>query len=65
MFTNCIIKGTPLFLEQNLFYDSSHYIRIMGYDKPVDFKLSNNNVSSTDQTVRIDAECKNNINKKY
>ncbi|XP_032687777.1 transmembrane protein 70 homolog, mitochondrial [Odontomachus brunneus] len=58
MFTNCIIKGTPLFLEQKFFYDPSHYIRIMGYDKPVDFKLSNNNNNSTDQTTRIDAECK-------
>jgi len=43
MFTNCIIKNVPLFLEQKFFYDSSHYIRIMGYDKPVDFKLNNFN----------------------
>lgn len=41
MFTNCIVKNTPLFLDQNFFHDSSHYIRIMGYDKPVDFKLNN------------------------
>ncbi|XP_018310662.1 transmembrane protein 70 homolog, mitochondrial [Mycetomoellerius zeteki] len=41
MFTNCIIKNIPLFLEQKFFYDSSHYIRIMGYDKPIDFKLHN------------------------
>ncbi|XP_012054676.1 PREDICTED: transmembrane protein 70 homolog, mitochondrial [Atta cephalotes] len=41
MFTNCIIKNIPLFLEQKFFYDPSHYIRIMGYDKPIDFKLHN------------------------
>lgn len=63
MFTNCIIKGIPLFIEQNFFYDPSHYIRIMGYDKPIDFKLSNNN-SNTNQTVTIDPECKDNVNKK-
>lgn len=66
MFTNCIIKGHPLFLEQKFFYNSSHYIRIMGYDKPIDFKLGNNNNSSktVDQTVVIDTECKDNANKK-
>lgn len=41
MFTNCVIKNIPLFLEQKFFHDSSHYIRIMGYDKPVDLKLNN------------------------
>jgi len=54
MFTNCIIKNIPLFLEQKFFYDSSHYIRIMGYDKPVDFKLNNFN-----QTVIMDHKKKN------
>ncbi|XP_012534799.1 transmembrane protein 70 homolog, mitochondrial [Monomorium pharaonis] len=55
MFTNCVIKNTPLFLEQSFFHDSSHYIRIMGYDKPIDFKLNN-------QTVTMD--CKDDKNKK-
>ncbi|XP_011172646.1 transmembrane protein 70 homolog, mitochondrial [Solenopsis invicta] len=52
MFTNCVIKNIPLFLEQSFFYDSSHYIRIMGYDKPVDFKLNNN----PNQTVTTDCK---------
>ncbi|KAL0100824.1 hypothetical protein PUN28_019302 [Cardiocondyla obscurior] len=47
MFTNCVIKNIPLFFEQKFFSDSSHYIRIMGYDKPIDFKLNN----SSNQTV--------------
>lgn len=68
MFTNCIIKGTPLFLQPNFFYDPSHYIKIMGYDKPIDFKLGNNNNSNNnstiDQTVTTDTECKTNANKK-
>lgn len=63
MFTNCIIKGKPLFLEQNFFHDSSHYIRIMGYDKPMDFKLNNNN-NSLSETVTMNTEFKDDINKK-
>ncbi|XP_029175110.1 transmembrane protein 70 homolog, mitochondrial [Nylanderia fulva] len=62
MFTNCVIKGTPLFLEQEFFHDSVHYIRIMGYDKPIDFKLSNKN--SIDQTITVNTKCKDHINKK-
>lgn len=62
MFANCIIKGTPLFLEQEFFHDPIHYIRIMGYDKPIDFKLSDKN--SLDQTVTVDTKCKDHINKK-
>ncbi|XP_012214568.1 transmembrane protein 70 homolog, mitochondrial [Linepithema humile] len=62
MFTNCIIKGKPLFLEQSFFDDPSHYIRIMGYDKPIDFKLSNNN--SLSETVTVNTEYKDDVNKK-
>ncbi|CAL1680839.1 unnamed protein product [Lasius platythorax] len=62
MFTNCIIKGMPLFFEQKFFHDSNHYIRIMGYDKPVDFKINNKN--SLNQTVTTDTKCKDYINKK-
>lgn len=62
MFTSCIIKGTPLFLEQKFFHDPNHYIRIMGYDKPVDFKLNNKN--TLNQTVTMDTEYKDHINKK-
>ncbi|XP_029667557.1 transmembrane protein 70 homolog, mitochondrial [Formica exsecta] len=62
MFTSCIIKGIPLFLEQKFFHDSTHYIRIMGYDKPVDFKLSNKN--TLNQTITMDTEYKGHINKK-
>ncbi|XP_018404465.1 PREDICTED: transmembrane protein 70 homolog, mitochondrial [Cyphomyrmex costatus] len=66
MFTNCVIRNVPLFLEQKFFYDSSHYIRIMGYDKPIDFKLHTN----FNQTVPIHCkeksqnDCKENKNKK-
>lgn len=62
MFTSCIIKGIPLFLEQKFFYDSTHYIRIMGYDKPVDLKLNNKN--TLNQTVTMGIEYKDHINKK-
>lgn len=60
MFTNCIVKGKPLFLEQSFFHNPNHYIRIMGYDKPIDFKLRNNNLS---ETVAVNAACKD-VNKK-
>ncbi|XP_077272499.1 transmembrane protein 70 homolog, mitochondrial [Temnothorax americanus] len=60
MFTNCVIKNIPLFLEQKFFHDSSHYIRIMGYDKPVDFKLNN----GLNRTVTVDVNYKEDENKK-
>lgn len=61
LFTNCIIKGNPLYLEQRFFNDPSHYIRIMGYDKPIDFKLGNSD--DLEQTVSVNTEHKENIKK--
>jgi transmembrane protein 70, mitochondrial len=44
MFTSFLVKHSNekpvgLFVEPKLFEDPSHYVRIMGYDKPIDFKL--------------------------
>lgn len=39
MFTSIIVKDTPLFLDPKMFSNPDHYIKIMGYDKPMDFKL--------------------------
>ncbi|KAJ0177110.1 hypothetical protein K1T71_007119 [Dendrolimus kikuchii] len=39
MFTTMIAKGKPLFIEARHFSDPLHYAKIMGYDKPLDFKL--------------------------
>lgn len=39
MFTTVHIKGTPLFIEARHFNDPWDYAKIMGYDKPMDFKL--------------------------
>lgn len=39
MFTTVMIKGHPLFLDPKMFEDPSHYSKIMGYDKPIDFSL--------------------------
>lgn len=39
MFTTFEVKGVGLFLDPRLFEDPSHYAKIMGYDKPIDFKL--------------------------
>lgn len=42
MFTSIIVKNIPLFLDLNQFEDPNHYAKIMGYDKPMDFKLFEN-----------------------
>jgi transmembrane protein 70 len=39
MFTSFQIKGIPLFVDPQLFDKPEHYAKIMGYDKPIDFKL--------------------------
>lgn len=40
MFTSMTIRGIPLFIDARFFEDLGHYKKIMGYDKPIDFKLS-------------------------
>lgn len=40
MFTSMLIKDVPLFMDPRMFPNPDHYIKIMGYDKPIDFKLS-------------------------
>ncbi|XP_023936496.2 transmembrane protein 70 homolog, mitochondrial [Bicyclus anynana] len=39
MFTTMNAKGKPLFIEARHFTDPQYYAKIMGYDKPLDFKL--------------------------
>lgn len=39
MFTTLEAKGKPLFFDPRLFSDHNHYAKLMGYDKPIDFKL--------------------------
>ncbi|KAL4709973.1 hypothetical protein ACJJTC_003936 [Scirpophaga incertulas] len=39
MFTSMHVKGKPLFIEARHFENPLHYAKIMGYDKPMDFKL--------------------------
>ncbi|CAG9856041.1 unnamed protein product [Phyllotreta striolata] len=39
MFTTLLAKGRPLFMDPQFFDDPHHYARIMGLDKPMDFKL--------------------------
>lgn len=40
MFTSFHVNGRPLFVDPGLFSDPTHYGKLMGYDKPIDFKLS-------------------------
>ncbi|CAG0887952.1 unnamed protein product [Darwinula stevensoni] len=39
MFTSFHVKGVPVFADPRYFSDKAAYVRIMGLDKPVDFKL--------------------------
>lgn len=39
MFTSIVVKNTPIFIDLSHFRDTIHYAKIMGYDKPMDFKL--------------------------
>ena len=39
MFTSFNVGNRSLFVDPALFDDPEHYVRIMGYDKPIDFKL--------------------------
>lgn len=39
MFTTLHAKQKPLFIEARHFNDPLHYAKMMGYDKPMDFKL--------------------------
>ncbi|KAJ8669852.1 hypothetical protein QAD02_001111 [Eretmocerus hayati] len=42
MFCSCAIKGKKFFLDAKCFFNQDHYIRLMGYDKPVDLDPTNN-----------------------
>jgi len=37
-------KGYPLFVDPHAFDDVMHYQRILGYDKPYEFKINDVNV---------------------
>ncbi|KAH8302776.1 hypothetical protein KR044_010740 [Drosophila immigrans] len=50
MFTSFTVNKRPLFVDPALFDDPEHYVRIMGYDKPIDFKLNLND--ETEQTKK-------------
>ncbi|XP_047995670.1 transmembrane protein 70 homolog, mitochondrial [Leguminivora glycinivorella] len=39
MFTTLVAKGKPMFVEARHFSDPMHYAKMMGYDKPMDFKM--------------------------
>lgn len=45
MFTTVHAKNNPLFIEARHFNDPKHYAKMMGYDKPMDFKLGEQNAS--------------------
>ncbi|XP_046959587.1 transmembrane protein 70 homolog, mitochondrial [Vanessa cardui] len=50
MFTTMVAKGKPLFIEARHFTDPIYYAKIMGYDKPLDFKLGVNKDNDDDKT---------------
>nr|XP_021183300.2 transmembrane protein 70 homolog, mitochondrial [Helicoverpa armigera] len=46
-FTTLNAKGVPLFIEARHFTDPIHYAKMMGYDKPMDFKLGDQTEDSS------------------
>lgn len=41
MFSTFVVNGkTPLFVDASQFPDPEHYVKMMGYDKPLDLKMS-------------------------
>uniref|UniRef100_A0A182YQA9 Uncharacterized protein n=1 Tax=Anopheles stephensi TaxID=30069 RepID=A0A182YQA9_ANOST len=46
LFTTFLVKNKALFVDPQLFADPTHYIKIMGYDKPIDFKFEEARQSS-------------------
>ncbi|XP_044754587.1 transmembrane protein 70 homolog, mitochondrial [Coccinella septempunctata] len=40
MFTTLKVKGKPLFLHPSHFEDPEHYAILMGFNKPIDFKMN-------------------------
>ncbi|XP_063235258.1 transmembrane protein 70 homolog, mitochondrial isoform X2 [Bacillus rossius redtenbacheri] len=39
MFSTFKAKGVPLLVDPKLFEDPEHFVKIMGYDKPIDFRM--------------------------
>jgi transmembrane protein 70 len=54
MFTSFQVKGSPLFVDPRLFDDPGHYVKMMGYDKPIDFKLNNTSTEKTNPVGKKD-----------
>jgi len=55
MFTSFQIKGIPLIVDPQLVDEPDHYAKMMGYDKPIDFKLSDVSVQKTKPTEKTDS----------
>ena len=51
MFTSFLVKGKPLFVEPTNFSQSIHYGRLMGYDKPIDFRLNENSENKSSKST--------------
>uniref|UniRef100_A0A1A9WY59 Transmembrane protein 70 homolog, mitochondrial n=1 Tax=Glossina brevipalpis TaxID=37001 RepID=A0A1A9WY59_9MUSC len=52
MFTSFIVGKKALFVDPCMFYHPEHYIRIMGYDKPVDLKLDLQKNNHTEESKK-------------
>lgn len=52
MFTSCLVKDIPVFLDSKDFKDVNHYKRIMGYDKPMDFGIQPVKAEETDKKTK-------------
>ena len=39
LFTTVYVKGCPMFVDPELFMDKEAYIKLMGYDKPIEWQM--------------------------
>uniref|UniRef100_A0A182PEC0 Transmembrane protein 70 homolog, mitochondrial n=1 Tax=Anopheles epiroticus TaxID=199890 RepID=A0A182PEC0_9DIPT len=49
LFTTFLVKNKAFFVDPQLFPDPTHYIKIMGFDKPIDFKFEEARQSSSSE----------------
>ncbi|XP_062550559.1 transmembrane protein 70 homolog, mitochondrial [Armigeres subalbatus] len=52
MFTTFMVGDKSLFVDPSLFADPTHYIKIMGYDKPIDFKFEEARQNAEDSSKK-------------
>lgn len=51
MFTTFKVRKQALFVDVSQFTDPSHYVKMMGFDRPIDFKFDQATKDSIEDTT--------------